>query len=123
AQAVQAASTQGIRSLSVESVAGRPGELLVSADLDRAPLKLLVERLFEQARVSHLIQTQSLMGRVTARFERHPLPSMLVEILGPHGYVAEVRDGLIVISDAPQASGAATMSPAPGAPSPPPGPE
>lgn len=120
AQAAQPASPQGIRALGVESAPGRPGEFLVTADLDRAPLKLVVERLFEAARVPHLI-SQPLSGRVTGRFEKHPLPSMLNEILAPHGYVVQVRDGLMVITDVPRGSDAAGPPATPGAAAPAPG--
>ena len=117
ARVVQTPPSPAIRSLAVETAPDRPGELVVTADLDRAPLKLVVERLFTQARVPHLIQSQPLMGRVTGRFERHPLTSMLNEILTPHGYAAEKRDGLIVIAEA-SASGAGAAPAAPGAPPP-----
>ena len=112
-RATQPASPQGIRALSVEPVADRPGEFLVTAELDRAPLKLVVERLLEAARVPHLI-SQPLSGRVTGRFEKHPLGSMLNEILAPHGYVIQLRDGLTVITDAPRVSDAPGPPPAPG---------
>lgn len=117
-QAAQPAGAHGIRALTVEPAAGRPGQFLVSADLDRAPLKLVVERLFEQTRVPHVIQSQPLVGRVTGRFEKHPFPNMLDEILIPNGYSAQTRDGLIVVSEAPAAAGASPAAPgaAPSAP-------
>ena len=113
ARAAPPASPQGIRALGVEPAPGRPGEFLVTADLDRAPLKLVVERVLEGARIPHLI-SQPLSGRVTGRFEKHPLASMLNEILAPHGYVVQVRDGLTVITDAPRGSDAGGPAPAPG---------
>jgi type II secretory pathway component GspD/PulD (secretin) len=112
AQAGQPVGAHGIRALTVEAAAGRPGQFLVSADLDRAPLKLVVERLFEQTRLPHVIQSQPLIGRVTGRFEKHPFPSMLDEILVPNGYSTQTRDGLIVVSEAPAAG---ASPPAPGA--------
>ena len=96
------ASPHGIRALTVEPAAGHPGEFIVTADLDRAPLKLVVERVFEGARIPYLI-SQPLSGRVTGRFEKHPLRRMLNEILAPQGYGIEMRDGLTVITDTPRA--------------------
>src|SRR4030095_1356190 len=76
-RATQASSPGGIRSLVVEPVADKPGEFVVTADLERAPLGLIVRRLLEQTRVPHLIIPQSLIGRVTGRFDKHPFPLVL----------------------------------------------
>jgi type II secretory pathway component GspD/PulD (secretin) len=115
ARAAQPEGPRGIRSLTVEPVADRPGEFLVTADLDRAPLRGVVERLLEDARVPHLI-TQPLLGRVTGRFDKHPLLRMLNEILAAHGYVADMRDGLLVISEGARSAEAPGPPAAPGAP-------
>jgi type II secretory pathway component GspD/PulD (secretin) len=116
ARAVQTASPYGISALAVEPVDGRPGEFVVSADLHRAPLKLVVERLFEQSRVPYFIQAPALVGRVTGRFEKHPFLDMLSEILRPNGYVAQPRDGLLVIAEAPSAPAVNGAGAAPGSP-------
>jgi type II secretory pathway component GspD/PulD (secretin) len=112
ARAAQAPSPQGIRGLAVEPVAGRPGEFLVTADLERAPLGVVVRRLLEETRTPHIILSQPLLGRVTGRFERHPFPSVLRQLLEAHGYAATVRDGLTVIAETDRAPGGPAAAPA-----------
>jgi type II secretory pathway component GspD/PulD (secretin) len=117
-RAAQPPSPGGIRALTVEPNADKPGEFVVTADLERASLNVVVRRLLEQTRIPHLIIPQSLVGRVTGRFEKHPFAQVLRQLLEAHGYVATVQDGLTVITEggrppaAAPASGAAPDAPA-----------
>lgn len=120
-RAAQTPNPGGIRALTVEPNADKPGEFVVTADLERASLNVVVRRLLEQTRIPHLIIPQSLVGRVTGRFEKHPFAQVLRQLLDAHGYVATVQDGLTVITEggrppsgpAPPASGTAPDAPPP----------
>jgi len=115
---VRSVSPQGISVLTVEPVASRPGQFLVTASLERAPLASVVRRLLEDTSTPHLILSQPLLGRVTARFEKHPFREALRQLLGAQGYVATERDGLLVITDAEPPPAPGTGPPGPGSEAP-----
>ena len=100
-RAAQAPGSRGVVNLSIEPAASAPGEFLVTATLDRAPLGPVVRRLLEETKTPHVVVAQSLHGRVSGQFDKVPLALVLTNMLEAHGYLATRRDGLLVISEAP----------------------
>jgi type II secretory pathway component GspD/PulD (secretin) len=93
-------SSRGIHALSVEPVADKPGQFLVTAMLERAPLELVIRRLLAETQTPHVVLAQSLAGRVSGRFEKVPMPLLLRNLLEANGYTTTERDGLLVIAEA-----------------------
>jgi hypothetical protein len=114
----------GVRGLTVES---EKGEWLVSADLRRAPLDVVIRKCLTQANVSFLIEGSGPYGRVTAHFSKKPLAEALNLLMEPFGCEA-IREGeVVVIRDrpldaAPFAQMVATQGPAGPQPAPTPSP-
>lgn len=91
----EARKGQGIKKLAVEET---PDGYVVSADLDKASISTVVNRIFEETGSAYMLDNSVLRGKITARFSNFALLKSLNLILEPIVLTAESRDETIVIT-------------------------
>jgi type II secretory pathway component GspD/PulD (secretin) len=96
----QAYRARGIEKLEVSPDSQTAGGFRVSVDLNTASLAAVMDHLVKRTGLDYSFGGSRLAERVTARFNRRPLPEALDILLGPVGYKATISGGVIRITRA-----------------------
>lgn len=91
---------RGIKKLEVSPDSQTAGGFRVSVDLNTASLAVVMDHLVKRTGLEYSFGGSRLAERVTARFNRRPLPEALDILLGPVGYKATISGGVIRITRA-----------------------
>jgi type II/III secretion system protein len=94
-----ALASQGIRLLTIAKSAGSD-EPLVTLDVDRAPLPIVIGRIFHEAGVSYVVEPGLLRGVVTGRLTNVALLPAVNALLAHLSLIAGMRDKVVVIKEA-----------------------
>ncbi len=94
-----ALASQGIRLLTVTKSAGSE-EPVVTLDLDRASLPIVIGRIFHEAGVSYVVEPNLLHGVVTGRLTNVQLLPAVNALLAHLSLIAGMRDKVVVIKEA-----------------------
>lgn len=95
----EAAASQGIGQLAIIKGAGAE-ETLVTLELDRASLPVVIGRILHEAGVSYVVEPGLLRGAVTSRLTSVPLVRAINALLAPRGLVAVMHDNVLAIREA-----------------------
>ncbi len=91
-------ASQGVRQLAITNEAGS-AEPLVTAELERASLAIVVGRILREAGVSYAVEPGLLRGTVTCRLTKIPLIGAVNALLEQQGLAAVMRDGVMIIKE------------------------
>ncbi len=94
----EAVMAQGIRDLTVTNGATSEGPL-VTVELDRASLPIVIGRILNEASVSYVVEPGLLRGTVTSRLTKVPLLRAVNALLEPFGLIATMRDHVMAIKE------------------------
>ncbi len=75
------------------------GQILVSVQLNRARLDVVLELILEETGLSYSIKDQHIHGQISAQFEKTELSQALNNLLSPFFYYPVIREGTLTIYD------------------------